>query len=67
MEDLKWLVRKWGIPLLILLGVLIYGVCILGQTEQENKKEAEKPASFCVLISLHYCLRMRILSYLCDF
>lgn len=42
MEDLKWLVRKWGIPLLILLGVLIYGVCILGQTEQENKKEAEK-------------------------
>ena len=42
MEDLKWLVRKWGIPLLILLGVLIYGVCILGQTEQDNKKEAEK-------------------------
>ena len=42
MEDVKWLLKKWGFPILILLIVVIAGVICWEKLHTEEKKVAEE-------------------------
>ena len=42
MEDVKWLLEKWGLPILILLITVIAGIICWGKLHTEEKKVAEE-------------------------
>ena len=42
MEDVKWLLKKWGFPMLVLLIVVIAGVICWGKLHKEEMKVAEE-------------------------
>ena len=42
MEDVKWLLEKWGLPILILLVTVIAGIICWGKLHTEEKKVAEE-------------------------
>ena len=42
MEDVKWLLKKWGFPILVLLIVVIAGVICWGKLHTEEMKVAEE-------------------------
>lgn len=42
MEDVKWLLKKWEFPILVLLIVVIAGVICWGRLHTEEKKAAEE-------------------------
>lgn len=42
MEDVKWLLKKWGFPILVLLIAVIAGVICWGRLHTEEKKAAEE-------------------------
>ena len=42
MEDVKWLLKKWGLPILVLLIVVIAGVICWGKLHTEEMKVAEE-------------------------
>ena len=41
MKDIKWLLKKWGFPILILLIVVIVGVICWSKLYTEEKKVSE--------------------------
>lgn len=42
MEDLIWLLRRCGLPILLLLILVIAGVCCCGKMYAEKQKVAEE-------------------------
>ena len=42
MEDVRWLLKKWGFPILLLLFSVIAGVIYWGKMHTEEKKVAEE-------------------------
>ena len=44
MEDVKWLLRRCGLPILLLLFFVIAGVFCCGKLHAEKQKVAEKKA-----------------------
>ena len=42
MEDVNWLLKKWGFPILMLLIAVIAGVLCCGKQHTEEQKAAEE-------------------------
>ena len=42
MEDVRWLLKKWGFPILLLLFSVIAGVIYWGKMHMEEMKVAEE-------------------------
>ena len=54
MEDVNWLLKKWGFPILMLLIAVIAGVLCCGKHHTEEQKAAEEVCEPCVKKS-RYC------------